>query len=405
MGPGDHVRVRVGDRCRGVAGLGLDQDRVGQERGAGRSTWRTSTRTRHSSGAAGARGRARRRLRPRRRSCRRCRARPRSRRAGSKSSPSPIRTRATRSLTGCLAVRGAHQVVLLASLARASGLTFEGPQPKRPSAGFSAAGISTSRPCHRSMYRGGKAGLPVRCVRLGRRTAERCSRVAARRMGPVAGVRNPHDLDLERACTQSATRRTRPRRPEPPDHVLPLHRRDPVADRRRASTASSPRSSRVIAWFAIVFTGKYPEGLYNFNAGYLRMIEQGERVRVSAHRRVAAVRRRRGAAVPGPCRRPPAARQYSRLKTGLRLIIGIPVYILAIVQAIILSRLRADRLVRDSVHGQAPGGPVQPDALSLGLPDQGDRLLPLAHRGLAAVLYEEGWRRARRPDLATAGGD
>ena len=27
----------------------------------------------------------------------------------------------------------------------------------------------------------------------------------------------------------------------------------------------------IVAWFAIVFTGKYPEGIYNFNAGYLRM--------------------------------------------------------------------------------------------------------------------------------------
>ena len=26
------------------------------------------------------------------------------------------------------------------------------------------------------------------------------------------------------------------------------------------------------AWFALVFTGRYPEGLYNFVAGYLRMI-------------------------------------------------------------------------------------------------------------------------------------
>src|SRR5688500_18446865 len=26
-----------------------------------------------------------------------------------------------------------------------------------------------------------------------------------------------------------------------------------------------------IAWFAIVFTGRYPEGLYNFNAGFLRL--------------------------------------------------------------------------------------------------------------------------------------
>src|SRR3954470_21809055 len=25
------------------------------------------------------------------------------------------------------------------------------------------------------------------------------------------------------------------------------------------------------AWFALVFTGRYPEGLYNFNAGFLRM--------------------------------------------------------------------------------------------------------------------------------------
>jgi len=30
----------------------------------------------------------------------------------------------------------------------------------------------------------------------------------------------------------------------------------------------------VIAWFAIVFTGKYPEGIYDFNAGYLRMISR-----------------------------------------------------------------------------------------------------------------------------------
>jgi hypothetical protein len=28
----------------------------------------------------------------------------------------------------------------------------------------------------------------------------------------------------------------------------------------------------VIAWFAIVFTGRYPQGLYDFNAGYLRMV-------------------------------------------------------------------------------------------------------------------------------------
>ena len=26
----------------------------------------------------------------------------------------------------------------------------------------------------------------------------------------------------------------------------------------------------VIAWFALLFTGRYPEGLYNLNAGFVR---------------------------------------------------------------------------------------------------------------------------------------
>ena len=93
----------------------------------------------------------------------------------------------------------------------------------------------------------------------------------------------------------------------------------------------------VIAWFAIVFTGKYPEGIYDFNAGYLRMIG-----RVNAFQYLLTDEWpsfggdeapqypvRIGVAEP--------LDMYSRLKTGFRLIVGIPVYLLAIVQAIILS--------------------------------------------------------------------
>ena len=36
----------------------------------------------------------------------------------------------------------------------------------------------------------------------------------------------------------------------------------------------------VIAWFAIVITGRYPQGLYNFVAGFNRFI-----TRVTAYRR------------------------------------------------------------------------------------------------------------------------
>jgi hypothetical protein len=93
----------------------------------------------------------------------------------------------------------------------------------------------------------------------------------------------------------------------------------------------------VIAWFAIVFTGKYPEGIYNFNAGYLRMIS---RVNGFEYLLTDAWPPFGGDEAPDyPVRVgvAPPLDQYSRLKTGFRFIVGIPVYLLAIVQAIILS--------------------------------------------------------------------
>ena len=84
-----------------------------------------------------ARGRARTRRRPRRRSCRRCRARPRSRRAARTARAGPADA-ADEALTGLLAVRRAHAARRRGRRARAScsGRTFDGPQPKRPSAGL-----------------------------------------------------------------------------------------------------------------------------------------------------------------------------------------------------------------------------------------------------------------------------
>jgi hypothetical protein len=92
----------------------------------------------------------------------------------------------------------------------------------------------------------------------------------------------------------------------------------------------------VIAWFAIVFTGRYPEGIYNFNAGYLRMYS---RVYSFAHLMNDEWPPFGGEEAPSyPVRIgvPPALDKYDRLKTGFRLIIGIPVILLAIVQYVIL---------------------------------------------------------------------
>jgi hypothetical protein len=92
----------------------------------------------------------------------------------------------------------------------------------------------------------------------------------------------------------------------------------------------------IIAWFAIVFTGKYPEGLYNFNAGYLRMYS---RTYSFLHLMTDEWPTFGGEEAPSyPIRIgvPPSLAGYDRWKTGLRLIVGIPVMLLAIVQAIIL---------------------------------------------------------------------
>jgi hypothetical protein len=92
----------------------------------------------------------------------------------------------------------------------------------------------------------------------------------------------------------------------------------------------------VIAWFAIVITGHYPKGLYDFVAGFLRF-----QTRVTAY--VALLcdpyPSFGGSEDPGyPVRMqfaaPPA--HYSRLKTLLRIILAIPILILRYVINLLL---------------------------------------------------------------------
>jgi hypothetical protein len=92
----------------------------------------------------------------------------------------------------------------------------------------------------------------------------------------------------------------------------------------------------IIAWFAIVFTGKYPEGLYNFNAGYLRMSSRANSFLYLLTDEFPPFGGEDAPDYPVRIGVPPPLGAYSRLKTGLRLIIGIPVMLLAIVQAVIL---------------------------------------------------------------------
>lgn len=93
----------------------------------------------------------------------------------------------------------------------------------------------------------------------------------------------------------------------------------------------------IIAWFAIVFTGRYPEGLYNFNVGFLRMASRVNGFNYLLTDEWPPFNGEENPQYPIRVGVAPPLDAYSRLKTGLRLIFGIPVYLLAIVQSLILS--------------------------------------------------------------------
>ena len=95
----------------------------------------------------------------------------------------------------------------------------------------------------------------------------------------------------------------------------------------------------LIAWFAMVFTGRYPEGLYNFNAGYLRM---ATRVNSFIYLMTDEFPSFGGGEEPDyPIRIgiAPPLDMYSRAKAFFRLIVGIPVMVLSYVMSFILSIL------------------------------------------------------------------
>ena len=89
------------------------------------------------------------------------------------------------------------------------------------------------------------------------------------------------------------------------------------------------------AWFSIVFTGKYPPGLYKFNAGFLRLSSRVNGFLYLATDEYPAFNGEPDDAYPIRVGVPEAKPEYDRLKTGLRLIFGIPVLLLAYVQALI----------------------------------------------------------------------
>jgi hypothetical protein len=86
----------------------------------------------------------------------------------------------------------------------------------------------------------------------------------------------------------------------------------------------------VIAWFALLITGRYPEGLYNFNAGALRFF-----IRVSAWVSLQTdawppFGFGQDPTYPVRLQVAPRAESQNRLKTLFRIFLWLPLYVLSI---------------------------------------------------------------------------
>jgi hypothetical protein len=112
----------------------------------------------------------------------------------------------------------------------------------------------------------------------------------------------------------------------------------------------------VIAWFAIVITGRYPRGLYDFVAGFTRFL-----TRVTAYAALLCDPYPAFGGAPDPSYpvridfTGPLER-YSRLKTAFRIILAIPIVILRYVMGLLLEIGAFAAWVVIVVTGRMPRG-------------------------------------------------
>jgi hypothetical protein len=91
----------------------------------------------------------------------------------------------------------------------------------------------------------------------------------------------------------------------------------------------------IAAWFTIVFTGRYPDGLYDFVAKFVRLSGRVTAFYDLITDEYPPFNGDPDNSYPVRIGIPPPQAEYDRVKTGLRFIVGIPVMLLAWVQGLI----------------------------------------------------------------------
>jgi Domain of unknown function (DUF4389) len=173
------------------------------------------------------------------------------------------------------------------------------------------------------------------------------------------------------AALDQAVRPQKPPRPrgveakQPPASIPPFARKDPLHVSTLSLTIDAPpKHSRLttffryilaiplliinylygigayvvafIAWFAIVFTGRYPAGLYSFEAGYLRFSTRAMSYLMLAVDTYPPFNGDAAPAYPVHVEIPERLERYSRLKTFFRIIYIVPAYVAVIVLGLAL---------------------------------------------------------------------
>lgn len=121
----------------------------------------------------------------------------------------------------------------------------------------------------------------------------------------------------------------------------------------------------VLAWFAIVFTGRYPQGLYDFNAKAHRFLTRTNSFYYLMTDRWPPFDGDEHPEYPVRLVIPPPLEAYSRLKTGFRFILVIPVLIVAYLLGMLIGIVVILSWIVIVITGKHPQGLF--DVLKLGL--------------------------------------
>jgi hypothetical protein len=156
-----------------------------------------------------------------------------------------------------------------------------------------------------------------------------------------------------------------------------------------------------IAWFALVFTGRYPQGMYDFNAKYLRMVTRTNAFYYLATDEFPPFHGDPDDAYPMRLGIAPPKEEYSRMKVLFRLIVGIPVYFLAVIQGLIALVVVIIAWFAILFTGRFSEGLYNPLRSALAYTTRASAYFLLMTEDYPPFSYDEA---TEQPQLASAGG-